>query len=91
MPLSQTFVIPNPEEFTPTVAQSLGGAAPTGMYRAAVSARGEALVRPIVYVGTYPVMATDEDDAMWASPCQDAGFSSSWRASWARATRGYSR
>lgn len=70
MSISKAYLLPNPEEFTPTVPMMMG----TGLFSATLStkadpARNEAYQVPKAYVGTYPVMHDDENVIVWSTAC----------------------
>ena len=67
MSLGKAMLIPNPEEFTPTVAQDLGRSRAVPMMASVVPTKNEAAAVPIEYIGTYPVFQNDRTFMIWGA------------------------
>lgn len=75
----KSFVMPNPEEYYPTVNEFMGIKSSTGKIgasRAVLSSRvragsTEAVSTPVAFVGNFPVMAGDRETITWGNACAD--------------------
>jgi hypothetical protein len=75
--VGSAFVLPNPDEFYPTVDEFMGRPAPAGKLaqargRIAASLRSasrEAVAAPAMYVGNFPVMRNDRNALSWGNAC----------------------
>jgi hypothetical protein len=71
MSLGKAYVLPCPEEFTPTVLSVLGypDSQPRFSVRGPMTEQESSAPTPSAYLGTYPVMQGDENFVAWATPC----------------------
>ena len=68
------YIMPNPEEYYPTVGEFLGKYVPQGKInqfriRTAVASAPGSASTPVAFIGTYPVMSNDRNIMTWASTC----------------------
>lgn len=84
MSLDRAYLLPNPEEYTPSVAEATGRVAAYGKIARSAStlqsranpAAREAVSTPIMFVGDYPVMSSDRTIMTWGNQCSQNGDSS---------------
>lgn len=69
MSLGRAMLLPNPEEFTPTVAQAIGASRAIPMMSSVSASRNEAAAVPVQYIGTYPVFSGDKNFMIWSNAC----------------------
>jgi len=69
MSLGKAMLIPNPEEFTPTVAQAMGMSRAIPMLSSVNPMKNEAAFVPVQYIGTYPVFQNDRNFMTWSNAC----------------------
>lgn len=69
MPQGKVMLLPNPEEFTPTVAQATGKNRATPMMASVHPMRNEAAFAPAQFIGTYPVYESDRSFMVWSDAC----------------------
>ena len=73
----RAFVMPNPEEYYPTVNEFMGRASTGGKISAsrgtllanAKASSSESVSTPVAFVGNFPVMAGDRNTISWANAC----------------------
>lgn len=70
MSLGKAMLVPNPNEFTPTVAQDLGLNPAIPMLASVNPMRNEAAFAPVQYIGNYPVFQNDRSFMTWSNACQ---------------------
>lgn len=76
----RAFVLPNPEEYYPTVDEFLGR--PSGQGKISASRKtllakvntraSESVSVPVEFVGNFPVMANDRNTVAWSNACGSA-------------------
>jgi hypothetical protein len=75
----RAFVMPNPEEYYPTVNEFLGRVSTGGRISAsrgtlaanAKAGAGESVSTPVAFVGNFPVMSGDRNTISWGNACGD--------------------
>jgi hypothetical protein len=73
----RAFVMPNPEEYYPTVNEFLGRTSPAGkigasratLLSSAKAVSRESVSTPVAFVGNFPVMTDDRNTISWANAC----------------------
>ena len=74
---SKAYLLPNPEEYYPTVNEFLGRPSAVGwvaqsrrkLSASARPAAHEAVATPAMYIGDFPVMHDDRGMISWANEC----------------------
>jgi hypothetical protein len=77
--VGRAFIMPNPEEYYPTVGDFVGRGSPDSKIsgaRKTLTAKAkigsnEAVATPVAFVGNYPVMAGDRNTISWENACGD--------------------
>ena len=69
MSVGKAYLVPNPEEFPPSVNDMMGLTQSTPMMSSVQPMRGEAAAAPVQYIGTYPIFQGDRTFLTWSTAC----------------------